>query len=151
MVPTIRIDADVYLWLQKQARPFEDTPNSVLRRLAGIQDLGEAHSAGNAKRRPPSGNKTRQGAYRTPILRALIKHGGQASRTTVLQELEKAMAKHFTPYDKADIDSGTIRWQKTAEWEVRVMREEKLLKPVDEAARGTWALTKRGEEAAKES
>ncbi len=40
MAPTIRIDDEVYAWLQKHARPFEDTPNSVLRRLAGL-DQGE--------------------------------------------------------------------------------------------------------------
>jgi hypothetical protein len=38
MSPTIRIDDEVYSWLQKQARPFEDTPNSVLRRIAGFHD-----------------------------------------------------------------------------------------------------------------
>ena len=36
MVPTIRVDDQVYAWLQSQAKPFEDTPNSVLRRLAGL-------------------------------------------------------------------------------------------------------------------
>ena len=35
-MPTIRIDDDVYSWLKSQAIPFEDTPNSVLRRLAGL-------------------------------------------------------------------------------------------------------------------
>jgi negative regulator of replication initiation len=37
-MPTIRIDDEVYAWLQSQARPFEDTPNSVLRRIAGLDD-----------------------------------------------------------------------------------------------------------------
>jgi 5-methylcytosine-specific restriction protein A len=36
MPPTIRIDEEVYAWLQTNARPFEDTPNSVLRRIAGL-------------------------------------------------------------------------------------------------------------------
>jgi hypothetical protein len=36
MTPTIRIDDDVHQWLQSQAIPFEDSPNSVLRRLAGL-------------------------------------------------------------------------------------------------------------------
>ena len=36
MAPTIRIDDDVYQWLQKQAKPFEDTPNSVLKRVANL-------------------------------------------------------------------------------------------------------------------
>lgn len=36
MCPTIRIDDEVYSWLQEQAVPFDDTPNSVLRRLARL-------------------------------------------------------------------------------------------------------------------
>ncbi len=35
-MPTIRIDNDVYSWLKSQAVPFEDNPNSVLRRFAGL-------------------------------------------------------------------------------------------------------------------
>lgn len=35
-MPTIRIDDDVYSWLKSQAIPFEDTPNSVLRKIAGL-------------------------------------------------------------------------------------------------------------------
>jgi hypothetical protein len=34
--PTIRVDDEVYRWLQSQAVPFEDSPNSVLKRLAGL-------------------------------------------------------------------------------------------------------------------
>lgn len=37
MPPVIRIDNEVYSWLQKNARPFEDTPNTVLRRIAGLE------------------------------------------------------------------------------------------------------------------
>src|SRR3970040_83287 len=37
MPPTIRIDEEVYAWLQRNARPFEDTPNSVLRRIASLE------------------------------------------------------------------------------------------------------------------
>lgn len=36
MARTIRVDDEVYAWLQRQARPFEDTPNSVLRGIAGL-------------------------------------------------------------------------------------------------------------------
>jgi hypothetical protein len=47
-MPTIRVDDEVYAWLQKQARAFEDTPNTVLRRVAGIDSLapGEVPIAG---------------------------------------------------------------------------------------------------------
>jgi hypothetical protein len=39
MSPVIRIDDEVYAWLQSKARAFEDTPNSTLRKLAGLDDL----------------------------------------------------------------------------------------------------------------
>jgi len=35
-MPSIRVDDSVWEWLKKHARPLEDTPNSVLRRLAGL-------------------------------------------------------------------------------------------------------------------
>ncbi len=36
MSPVIRVDDEVYAWLQTLARPFDDTPNSVLRRVCGL-------------------------------------------------------------------------------------------------------------------
>ncbi|MEV5826055.1 hypothetical protein AB0L25_10800 [Spirillospora sp. NPDC052242] len=44
-MPTIRIDADVYAWLEKQAVGFDD-PNSVLRRLAGLDGKAEPQAEG---------------------------------------------------------------------------------------------------------
>jgi hypothetical protein len=38
MTRVIRIDDDVWAWLQKNARPLEDTANSVLRRVAGLDE-----------------------------------------------------------------------------------------------------------------
>ena len=35
-MPTIRVDDEVYEWLKSQATPFEDNPNSVLRRVAEL-------------------------------------------------------------------------------------------------------------------
>jgi hypothetical protein len=35
-MPTIRIDNDVWRYLQSKGRPFEDSPNDVLRRELGI-------------------------------------------------------------------------------------------------------------------
>jgi len=47
MAPIIRIDDEVYAWLQKQASPFEDTPNSVLRKLAGLDQAGRKEEGGS--------------------------------------------------------------------------------------------------------
>lgn len=149
MAPTIRIDNDVYAWLQSQARPFEDTPNSVLRRVAGLDSVEGVEDNAGTRRRAISmhssrGNKTNQQAFRAPLLKILQRHGGEIQRNHALKELEAAMADRLTDYDKADLTSGTIRWQKSAEWEVRAMREEGILKPVLETPRGVWALSNKG-------
>jgi hypothetical protein len=148
-MPTIRIDEDVYAWLQMQAKPFEDTPNSVLRRIAGLE-IDESVRPQKDEIRSVSVSadigkvKTPQGAYREPILKILKRHGGEAQRATGLRELEKIMESKLTEHDKSDIKSGSVRWQKSAEWEVRVMREQGLLKPVTHTPSGTWALTEKG-------
>lgn len=154
-MPTIRIDDEVYEWLQKMARPFEDTPNSVLRRVAGLEGQPEKEEKMVPVRQISKvhgqGAKTPQGAFRKPILTALKRFGGKGDRMRVLKEVESLMADQLTVFDKSDIDSGTIRWQKSAEWEVRVMREQGLLKQVSEAPRGVWAMTEKGAAAAEAS
>lgn len=148
MAPTIRIDDEVYAWLQGQGRAFEDTPNSVLRKLAKL-DAPAAAQARTTTSAKETGERTPQKAYRAPILQVLAKHGGQGARMAVLKGVEKLLEKQLTAYDKAEIDSGTIRWEKSAEWEVRAMREAGLLKPVNDGPRGYWVLSKAGEAAAR--
>ena len=46
MSPTIRIDQELYAYLQEQAEPFVDTPNTVIQRLLG---LDFAHESGLAQ------------------------------------------------------------------------------------------------------
>lgn len=147
MAPTIRIDEEVYSWLQSQAKPFEDTPNTVLRRLAKLdasKPLRETTVGANDEAATEH-TKTPQQAYRGPILEVLAAHGGQATRLEVLGELEKKMGRRFTGYDRETIKSGDVRWQKTAEWEVRRMRMDGLIRASDETPRGVWELTEKGE------
>ena len=58
-MPTIRIDGEVYEWLQQQAKPFEDTPNSVMRRIAMLNDNAVDQSGNN---RSGSGNRRKRSA-----------------------------------------------------------------------------------------
>ena len=149
-MPTIRIDDEVYEWLKKMARPFEDTPNTVLRRVAGLDsspaNKEEKMTTARQIQIPPlHGEKTPQAAFRKPLLAVLRRLGGKGDRMRVLNEVEKLMSSSLSVFDRTDIPSGnSVRWQKSAEWEVRVMREQGLLKPVSEAPRGVWALTSKG-------
>jgi len=150
MAPTIRIDDEVYAWLQKQASAFEDTPNTVLRRVAGLngEDAGVSKKRIYLRTGDAKGMKTPQGEYRKSILQALRMLGGKGSRSQVLKEVEKAMVARFTQADMERISSGDLRWQKTLEWEVKVMRDEGLLLP-SKLGRGIWALSDTGNVAAR--
>lgn len=64
MSPTIRIDEEVYSWLQNQARPFEDTPNSVLRPIAKFES---AENADRSEKVRQSGNKDRRPGNTRPV------------------------------------------------------------------------------------
>jgi negative regulator of replication initiation len=161
MGPTIRIDSEVWEHMKKHARPLEDNANTVLRRLLGLSSEVNAEGKAPAERRgvvPPrrrrvrEEEKTPQHEYRGPILRALLKKGGKATREEVLKDVDRMMASQFTPFDKLDIDSGAMaRWQKSAEWEVHNMRRVGLIRPVSETRRGEWELSPAGKKAAQET
>ena len=76
-MPVVRVDDEVWNWLKGHATPFEDTPNSVLRRLAGLDKIHDA-LAGPASQR--SAAKSRQGPTVTSnddyvVTKAPDKHG----------------------------------------------------------------------------
>jgi hypothetical protein len=50
-LPVVRVDDQVWNWLKSHATPFEDTPNSVLRRLAGFDATSSAKSDRGERRR----------------------------------------------------------------------------------------------------
>jgi len=158
MMPTIRIDGDVWEWLKQHARPLEDNPNSVLRRIAGLDGPGRPgvshaealrsesglNDATPPRRRRVRGGHTPIDEFRAPILAILRRHGGHLDRQTALHELEEVLADRLTEADRSDIESGTIRWEKTAEWQVYKMRAAGLLEPVARSGRGMWKLTPKG-------
>src|SRR5207249_4392035 len=95
----IRVDDDVYRILQKEARPFEDTPNSVLRRLLRLGD----ENANRADRpsvpsRRSVGHRNPQEAFRRPILEAIEELGGNAQVNAVLQRVEQEMKSKLTKF-----------------------------------------------------
>jgi len=55
-MPTIRIDQDVWTFLQRKATPFEDTPNDVLRRELGL--VREVAAGGSEERASKFRGKT---------------------------------------------------------------------------------------------
>jgi hypothetical protein len=80
-MPTIRIDDEVYEVLQRRAKPFVDTPNSVLRRVLDLE-------AEPQESMPPAQSAVR-GELR-PLVDAGLLHAGEALVWKRRQSIHKA-------------------------------------------------------------
>src|SRR5262249_37151602 len=123
----------------KRAMPFEDTPNSVLRRVLRANG---ARSRRKAAERIARGERTPQETFRRPILQALYEQGGSQKTAHVLNRVEEILGNKLTDGDRSKLKHGEVRWRNTAQWERNVMVEEGLLKK--NSPRGVWELTEKG-------
>src|SRR5690348_6498489 len=115
----IRIDDDVWQALKKRAEAFEDTPNSVLRR---VLKLNEGRVKRTATVRSRLGDLTPRKAFRRPILRALYEAGGSARTGDVLDRVEELLATNLTDADRTNKASGREpRWRNRAQFEYQFM------------------------------
>lgn len=96
--------------------------------------------AGSPK--PRRGLKTPQSAFRRPILQVLIEMGGRGERRQVLDRLAEVMASRLGDHDRESHRDGTVRWEKTAEFQCTEMRRIGLLKPV--SRKGVWEVSDQG-------
>src|SRR5437867_13098235 len=122
MMPTIRIDDEVWAALQQRATPLTDKPNDVLRRTFNLPPVGGA--AGSAKRSRPRVGATPQAAYRRPILEVLVDMSGHGPINDVLERVGEKMQRALQPVDRQKNAQGIIRWRHNAMWERNTMRQE---------------------------
>lgn len=169
-MPNIRIDQEVYEALKKQAEPFVDTPNAVLRRLVGLEaaSTGEGIQPAVPKEAPRNGPRRRRGAkstskggwsrrraprapagsllpeeeYIEPLLATLAERGGSAPVREVIEEVGRKLDGKLTPGDRETLASGGIRWRTRVQFVRLRLVEQGLL--ARNAPRGVWALTEAG-------
>ena len=165
----IEIDAEVYDALKAHST-FEDTPNTVLRRVLGLGSGDNALperafsapdriSARRQKgRRPrakkipstrtriPAGLLLPQPEYFTPIIEILNENGGQAHKSLVLEHLGARLDDRLTDLDREALQTGEPRWQSRAQFARLRLVKDGLLD--GDSARGIWALTAEGRERA---
>jgi hypothetical protein len=144
-MPVIRVDDEVFSALQKQAVPFVDTPNSVLRRLLALDKRVTVNQQARGVRgvlgRSQEGSP--RDIYRRPILRALVSLGGRGPTREVLQRVHQSLKNNLTPADLEELPSGQrLRWQENAEWERYHMVKDGLL--ARGSPRGIWEITDEG-------
>jgi hypothetical protein len=147
-MPTIRVDEEVYEWLKGHAEPFVDTPNTVIRRIAGLDDSLQQRRSPAAVRAKP-GELLDRREYDRPILQVLARRGGSANGSEVIDAVGEIVADKLTARDKERIESGVVRWRNRAAWRRFNLVKLGLLK--DQSPRGMWELTDQGWRAAEKA
>jgi hypothetical protein len=169
--PNIRIDDDVYGFLQKRAQPFVDSPNAVLRRLLSLDGAAEPRTQGpitltapaqaDRKRRESvtkssARRRTRrrsvrvspgvllpEGEYVIPLLASLAELGGTAPAREVIKAVGEKLSGTLTVADRESLASGAVRWENRVQFVRLRLVNEGLLERV--SPRGTWTLSQEGQ------
>ena len=144
-MPSIDVDAEVYDELKLRAVPFEDTPNSVLRRELGLDDGWASKTArGGPTRatRAAVGSILPEGEYEQPILRALVDAGGSAPAKAVTDRVGELLAPRLTAADRELNRSGEVRWRNRVAFSRLRLVERGLL--CRGSRRGVWEISPEG-------
>ena len=155
---TIEIDDQVYGVIKAAAEPFVDSPNSVLRRLLGVDGSGAPVEAPPPPAIPPPtkvGRRASPGSilpereYELPILEELIARGGTGHATEITDAVGRRLADRLTDLDEAQLDSGDIRWRNRVQFTRLTLKTRELI--ASDTPRGVWGITDKGREFVKSS
>jgi hypothetical protein len=168
--PSIDLDDEVFEYLKSKAEPFVDTPNTVLRRLLGM-DSGRrstntinsgaapapprrttaarktgkkkaARAVAPKRTRAASGTLLPEERYERPLLKALADVGGQAPYRNVVEAVGRELKDDLMPADFEHLTSGSVRWQSRLQFvRLRLIERGYLDK---NAPRGVWSITDAG-------
>jgi hypothetical protein len=147
-VNEIEIDNDVYETIKANAEPFVDTPNTVLRRLLGVDRDGRPTRVAPAPRsgRASPGSILPESEYEIPILQELVERGGSGHATEVTDAVGERMAGRLTDKDREKLDSGDIRWRNRVQFTRLTLKERGLIS--SDSPRGVWEITNEGRKVA---
>src|SRR5437868_1387647 len=97
MMPTLRVDDEVYSKLQEKAVAFVDSPNTVLRRILGLDESVTSTVTKQPRARPDEllGHE----AYRPAVLEALAERGGSAPARQIVVAVGEKLHDDFKPRD----------------------------------------------------
>lgn len=147
MTRTIRIDDDVFEGLKKIADPFEDTPNTVIRKLLVEKGLIETKPKVTAPRKEKI---TPQAVYEEWLAYILWKEfNGSATKHEVTNAVIKAMQEKniLKEIDFEPVSTGESRAVNLIAWGRSVLKKQGFIRP--DSQRGIWELTEEGIEKAK--
>lgn len=146
MCPSIEVDDDVFEVIKKNAEPFVDTPNTVLRRLLRVDRDAVRPATPQvtdiATERAAPGTLLPESEYELPILRFLEERGGRAPSREVVEAVGESLKDKLTDLDRGPLRSGDTRWEnRVAFVRLRLVERGELAKG---SPRGTWEITDMG-------
>jgi hypothetical protein len=160
MMPTIRIEDDVFKGLQQLAKPFVDSPSSVIRQLLeerGVlipqktSNLTQTHTQ-NSQTRPvgtTANGLTPQPVYESYLYVVLAKEfNGRGHKRDVTHAVIKRMMKdgHIGPADQELVKTGETKAENTIAWARNALKDRGHISRI--SPRGIWELTAEGKEVA---
>ncbi|MCX7166429.1 MAG: hypothetical protein NTV11_09160 [Rhodocyclales bacterium] len=165
MMPTIRVEDDVFDGLKSLAEPFTDTPNSVIRKLlerAGVRlgkpesrlihpDTGKSTSLSESTPRTTGrGMLTPQPVYEAYLIHVLATNfNGSASKQEATKAVIQLMkTKGFiNAADLERVSTGETKAENTIAWGRDALKRRGMISR--NSQRGFWELTSKGREASK--
>jgi predicted CopG family antitoxin len=155
MTRVIKIDDDVYESLKKLADPFEDTPNTIIRKLLfSDQSTMKQNIKITTKTKPliriGKGKSTIQKVYEEWLIYILWNEfKGRANKNDVTKATILNMQKSglLKEADFEKVSTGETRAVNKIAWGRQRLKEEGFISPDSPA--GVWELTEKGIEKAK--
>ena len=160
MMPTIRLENDVFQGLQQLAKPFVDSPNAVIRRLLeerGVLKRQETNGSTETRSRvfprKPVGvtanGLTPQSVYEDYLLVVLAKElSGRGHKRDATHAVLKRMMKdgHVGAADQELVSTGETKAENTIAWARNALKDRGFISRI--SPHGIWELTAEGIEAA---
>ncbi|HYD58429.1 MAG TPA: winged helix-turn-helix domain-containing protein [Burkholderiales bacterium] len=142
-MPTVRIDDEVFEALKKLAEPLIDTPNSVLRRLLGLEQKKAPLKLAPAK---VQREQTPQSVYEENLLQVLAAppfHGRGNKKDVTLAVVERMMKRGLIPpSDLEFVATGETKAENKISWGRNLLKNRGLMRA--DSPRGIWELTPEG-------
>jgi predicted CopG family antitoxin len=160
MMPTIRIEDDVFKGLQQLAKPFVDSPSSVIRQLLeerGVlkaQDTNGAADSHARESRSRSVGTTANGLTPQPVYESYLhvilakEFSGRGHKRDVTHAVVKRMMKdgHIGPADQEIVSTGETKAENTIAWARNALKDRGQISRI--SPRGIWELTAEGKDTA---
>ena len=159
MMPTIRLEDDVFQGLQQLAKPFVDSPNSVIRRLleehgvlkrqepAGLPE-GHTRKSRSKHSGTTANGLTPQSVYEDYLVAVLAKElNGRGHKRDATHAVLKRMMKdgHIGAADQELVSTGETKAENTIAWARNALKDRGFISRI--SPHGIWELTAEGRDA----